>query len=63
MSNRWMSLWLSAVNSWGGAVRGFGGAAPAADGNGEPDGWRQTMKYGVRTWMALIASHKSKLRR
>jgi hypothetical protein len=38
MSNRWMSLWLSAVNSWAGAVRGFGGAAPAADGNGEPDG-------------------------
>jgi phage baseplate assembly protein gpV len=64
MPNQWISLWLSAANSWAGAVRGFWATELHRQGTAmanEMD--RQTIDFGVKTWMAPIASPKSKRRR
>jgi hypothetical protein len=64
MSNPWMSLWLSAANSWAGAVRGFWAAELHRQGTAMANEMvRQTIDFWVKTWMAPIASPKSKRRR
>ena len=64
MRNPWMSLWLSAANSWAGAVRSFWIAElhrqQAAMAN---EMIRQTIDFWTRTGMAASASHKPKRRR
>jgi hypothetical protein len=64
MPNLWMSLWLSAANSWAGAVRGFWTAElhrqQTAMAN---EVVRRTMDFWTRTWMAPIAGDKPKRRR
>ena len=64
MPNPWMSLWLSAANSWAGTVRGFWTAELHRQRTAMANEMvRQTMDFWVRTWMGPIAGHKSKRRR
>ena len=59
-----MSLWLSAANSWAGAMRGFWTAElhrqQSATAN---EMGRQSMNFWVRNWMAPVAGQKPKPRR
>jgi hypothetical protein len=61
--NLWLSLWLSAANSWAGAVRSFWIAQlhrqQASMAN---EMIRQTIDFWTRTGMAPTAGHKSKRR-
>jgi hypothetical protein len=63
MRNPWMSLWLSAANSWAGAVRGFWIAGlhrqQAALAN---EMIRRTIDFWSGTRMAPIVGHKPKRR-
>jgi hypothetical protein len=63
MHNPWMSLWLSAANSWAGAMRGLWTAElrrqQAARAN---EMIRQTIDFWTRTGMAPTAGHKPKRR-
>jgi hypothetical protein len=64
MPNPWMSLWLSAANSWAGAVRGFWTAELHRQRTAMANEMvRQTIDFWVRTRMAPIAGDKSKRRR
>jgi hypothetical protein len=64
LRNPWMSLWLSAANSWAGAMRGLWTAElhrqQAAMAN---EMIRQTIDFWTRTGMAAVAAHKPKRRR
>jgi hypothetical protein len=63
MRNHWLSLWLSAANSWGGAVRSFWIAElhrqQAAIAN---EMIRQTIAFWTGTGIASVAAHKPKRR-
>ena len=60
MRNPWMSLWLSAANSWAGAVRGLWAAELHRQQTAMADEMvRQTIDFGTRTWVAPIAGHKA----
>jgi hypothetical protein len=63
MRNPWMSLWLSAANSWAGAMRSFWIAElhrqQASMAN---EMIRQTIDFWTRTRMAPIVGHKPKRR-
>jgi hypothetical protein len=63
MRNPWLSLWLSAANSWAGAVRSFWIAElhrqQASMAN---EMIRQTVAFWTGTGMAPTAGHKPKRR-
>ena len=64
MRNPWMSLWLSAANSWAGAARAFWTAELHRQQTAIANEMvRQMMDFWVRTWMAPITGHKPKRRR
>jgi hypothetical protein len=64
MPNPWMSVWLSAANSWGSAVRGFWTAELHRQQTAMANEMvRQTMDLWIRAWMAAIAGHQPKRRR
>jgi hypothetical protein len=64
MPNPWMSFWLSAVNSWAGAVRGFWTAELHRQQTAMANEMvHQTMEVWTRNWMAPIAGPKPKRRR
>ena len=64
MTNPWMSLWLSAANSWAGAARGFWTADLHRQQTAMTNEMvRQTIDFWSRTWMATLAAHKPKRRR
>lgn len=63
MSNPWMSLWLSAANSWAGAMRGFW----TAEMNRQQTAManqiaRQATDFWIKAWMAPM-SHRTRSRR
>jgi hypothetical protein len=64
MTNPWMSMWLSAANSWAGAIRGVWTAElhrqQTAMAN---EMWRQTMDFWTRACMAPLDALKPKRRR
>jgi hypothetical protein len=64
MPNPWLSLWLSAANSWAGTMRGFWTAElhrqQTAMGN---DMVRQMTDFWVRTSTVAIPSQRPKRRR
>jgi hypothetical protein len=64
MRNPWLSLWLSAANSWASGVRGFWTAElhrqQAAMAN---EMVRQMTNFWVRIWMASVDGQKPKRRR
>jgi hypothetical protein len=63
MHNPWTSLWLSAANSWAGAMRGLRTSQlhrqQAAMAN---EMIRQTIDFWTRTGMAPVAGHQPKRR-
>jgi len=64
MPNPWMSLWLTAANSWASAVRGFWTAEVHRQQTAMANEMvRQTTDLWIRAWMALIAGHQPKHRR
>ena len=64
MPNLWLSLWLSAANSWAGAAHGFWTAELRRQQTAMANEIvRQSTDFWVRTWMAPIAGHKPKRRR
>ena len=64
MPNPWLSLWLSATNSWAGAARGFWTAELHRQQTAITNEMlRQMTDFWVRTWMASIPGHKPKRRR
>jgi hypothetical protein len=64
MPNPWLSLWLSAANSWASAMRGFWTAELRRQQTAMANEMvRQMTDFWVRTWMAPIAGHKPKPRR
>ena len=64
MPNPWMSMYLSAANSWAGAMRGLWTAElhrqQTAAAN---EMMRQSMEFWTQTWLAPIAHSKPKRRR
>jgi hypothetical protein len=57
MSNPWMNLWLSAANSWAGAVRGFWTAELRRQQTAMVNEMvRQTMNFWTRTWMVTCGN-------
>jgi hypothetical protein len=64
MPNLWISLWLSAANSWAGAMRGFWTAELHRQQTAMANEMvRRTMDFWTSTWMAPIAGDKPKPRR
>lgn len=64
MPNPWMSLWLSAANSWAGAMRGFWTAEMHRQQTALANEMaRQTMDFWIKAWTAPIAGRKVKKRR
>jgi hypothetical protein len=63
MRNPWMSVWLSAANSWAGVMRRLWTAElhrqQAAVAN---EMIRQTIDFWTRTAMTAVAAHKPKRR-
>ena len=63
MRNPWMSLWLSAANSWAGAMRGLWTAELHRQQTAMANEMiRQTIDFWTRTGMAPTAGHKPKRR-
>jgi hypothetical protein len=63
LSNPWLSLWMSAANSWAGAARGFWTAEMHRQQSAMMNEMiRQTVRFWTRTWTVSIADHKSKRR-
>ena len=64
MPNPWMSLWLSAANSWAGAMRGLWTAELHRQQTAMTNEMiRQTMDFWTRTWQAPLPDAKPKRRR
>ena len=64
MANPWLSLWLSASNSWAGAVRGFWTAELRRQQTAMANEMvRQTMDFWAKAWMAPVGSRKPKRHR
>ncbi|HEX6144095.1 MAG TPA: hypothetical protein VFZ01_15355 [Geminicoccaceae bacterium] len=64
MPNPWMSLWLSAANSWAGAARGFWTAEMHRQQTAMANEMvRQTIDFWTRTWMTPLQGSKPKRRR
>jgi hypothetical protein len=62
MRNPWMSLWLSAANSWTGAMRGLWTAELHRQQVAIANEIRQTIDFWTRTGMAPVAGHNPKRR-
>jgi hypothetical protein len=63
MHNPWMSLWLSAANSWAGAMLGLRTAELHRQQTAMANEMiRQTIDFWTRTGVALVAAHKPKRR-
>jgi hypothetical protein len=64
MPNPWISLWLSAANSWASAMRGFWTAQLHGQQTAMANEMvRQMTDFWVKTWMAPISGQKPKRRR
>jgi hypothetical protein len=64
MPNPWLSLWLSAANSWASAVRGFWTAELRRQQTAVVNEMvRQTMNFWARSWMVPLGGQKPKRRR
>jgi hypothetical protein len=64
MPNPWLSLWLSAADSWAGAARGFWTAELHRQQTAITNEMlRQMTDSWVRTWMAAITGQEPKRRR
>jgi hypothetical protein len=64
MSNPWMSLWLSAANSWAGAARGFWMAEVHRQQTALANEiLRQMMRCWTQGWMVPPADRTPKRRR
>jgi hypothetical protein len=63
MSNPWLSLWLSAANSWAGAARGFWMAEAHRQQTALANEMlRQMMRFWTRGWMAPPAERTPRRR-
>ena len=64
MPNPWMSLWLSAANSWAGALRGLWTAELHRQQTAmTKEMVRQTTDFWTRAWQAPLPDAKPKRRR
>ena len=64
MSNPWMSLWLSAANSWAGAARAFWTAEMRRQQTAITNEMiRQAMRFWTQPWTAQPADRSPKRRR
>ena len=64
MPNPWMSMWLSAANSWAGALRGLWTAELHRQQTAMANEMiRQTTDFWTRAWLAPIAGPKPKRHR
>jgi hypothetical protein len=64
MPNPWMSMWLSAANSWAGAMRGLWTAELHRQQTAAANEMiRQTVDFWTRGWAAPLADAKPKSRR
>ena len=64
MSNPWLSLWLSAANSWAGAARGFWTAELRRQQSAMIDEMiRQTLRFWTQAWALPGADPKTRRRR
>ena len=64
MRNPWLSLWLTAANSWAGALRGLWTAELDREQKALANELvRQTMEFWTRAWLAPLAGAKPKRRR
>ena len=64
MSNPWLSLWLSAANSWAGAARGFWMAEVHRQQTALANEiLRQMMRFWTQGWMVPPADRTPKRRR
>ena len=64
MRNPWMSLWLSAANSWAGASRGLWTAELHRQQTAMANEMvRQSFDFWTRAWMAPLAAQKAKRQR
>jgi hypothetical protein len=63
MRNPWLSLWLSAANSWAGAMRGLWTAELHRQQTAAANEMiRQTMDFWTRAWMTPVIDPKPKRR-
>ena len=63
MPNQWMSFWLSAANSWAGAMRGFRTAEMRRQQTAMANEMvRHAMQFWTGAWMAPSAGHRPKRR-
>jgi hypothetical protein len=64
MRNPFLSLWLSAANSWAGATRGLWTAELHRQQTAAANEMiRQTIEFWTRTWTAPLADSKARRRR
>jgi hypothetical protein len=64
MSNPWLSLWLSAANTWAGAARGFWTAELHRQQTAMMNEMsRQTMRFWTDAWAAPLSQRKTTKRR
>ena len=64
MPNPWLSLWLSAVNSWAGAARAFWTAEMRRQQTAITNEMvRQMMRFWTQPWPAQPAERRPKRRR
>lgn len=64
MSNPWMSLWLSAANSWAGAARGFWTAEMRRQQTAMLDEMtRQMVRFWTGAWAQPSAGGRKRERR
>jgi hypothetical protein len=64
MPNPWMSLWLSAANSWAGAMRGLWTAELHRQQTAAVNEMiREATDFWTRTWLTPLAGSKPKRRR
>lgn len=64
MSNPWMSLWLSAANSWSGVMRNFWSAEVRRQQTAmQKEMVRQTVDFWSGAWMAPAKTVDPKRRR
>ena len=64
MANPWLSLWLSAANSWAGAARGFWTAELHRQQTAMiNEAIRQTVRFWTGAWAPQVTNRKTKRRR
>ena len=64
MPNPWMSVWLSAANSWAGALRGLWTAELHRQQTAATNEMmRQSMDFWTKAWLAPTSSYRPPRRR